>query len=104
VSFAESSELMKDLAGVDVDAKQVERTAEALGREIARDERTVVEPEPPQAPTKYLGMDGTGIPVRKEEVEGRKGKQPDGSAETREVKLCTVWSAAQEFTSYFSTV
>ena len=54
VSFAESSELMKDLAGVDVDAKQVERTAEALGREIARDERTVVEPEPPQAPTKYL--------------------------------------------------
>jgi hypothetical protein len=23
----------------------------------------------------------------------RPGKQPDGSAKTREVKLCTVWSA-----------
>lgn len=95
VSFAESSELLRELAGVPVDAKQVERTAEALGREIARDEQEVVEPatEAEIAPTMYLGVDGTGIPVRKEELEGRKGKQPDGSAKTREVKLCAVWSA-----------
>jgi hypothetical protein len=93
VSFAESSELMHDLAGVTVDAKQVERTAEALGREIAQDERTVVEPEPPSAPTMYLGMDGTGVPMRKEELLGRDGKQEDGSAKTREVKLVTVWTA-----------
>ena len=26
-------------------------------------------------------------------LQGRHGKQPDGSAKTREVKLCTVWSA-----------
>ena len=31
---------MGELAGVPVDAKQVERTAEALGRAIAQDERT----------------------------------------------------------------
>ena len=41
----------------------------------------------------YLGVDGTGIPMRCSEVQGRTGKQPDGSAKTREVKLCTVWSA-----------
>ena len=93
VSFAESSELMGELAGVPVDAKQVERTAEALGREIAADERAVVESESPSAPTMYLGMDGTGVPVRKEELVDRPGKQPDGSAKTREVKLVTVWSA-----------
>lgn len=93
VSFAESSELMHELAGIDVDAKQVERTAEALGREIAHDERTVVEPQPPCAPTMYLGMDGTGVPMRASELEGREGKQPDGSAKTREVKLVTLWSA-----------
>jgi len=93
LSFAEGSELMQELAGVPVDPKQVERTAEALGREIARDERTVVEPEPPTAPTMYLGMDGTGVPMRPSELEGREGKQPDGSAKTREVKLVTVWSA-----------
>jgi len=31
--------------------------------------------------------------MRKEELVDRAGKQPDGSAKTREVKLCTVWSA-----------
>jgi hypothetical protein len=93
VSFAEGSELMRELAGVPVDPKQVERTAEALGREIAQDERDVVEPESPAAPTLYLGLDGTGIPMRASELEGRAGKQPDGAAKTREVKLCTVWSA-----------
>ena len=93
VSFVESSELLHELAGLAVDAKQVERTAEALGREIAADERAVVDPAPPSAPTMYLGMDGTGVPVRRSELEGRKGKQPDGSAKSREVKLVTVWTA-----------
>ena len=41
----------------------------------------------------YLGLDGTGVPVRPAEVEGRRGKQPDGSAKTREVKLATMWTA-----------
>ncbi len=93
LSFAEGSELMRELAGVPVDAKHVERTAEALGREIAEDERRVLEPEPPPAPTMYVGMDGTGVPLRASELEGRAGKQPDGSAKTREVKLVTVWTA-----------
>ncbi len=38
-------------------------------------------------------MDGTGAPMRAAAVAGRMGKQPDGSAKTREVKLVTVWSA-----------
>ncbi len=93
VIFVEGGELMLELAGVMLDAKQVERTAEALGREIAADERQVLDPEPPAAPTLYLGMDGTGVPMRRSELAGRAGKQPDGSSKTREVKLVTVWSA-----------
>ena len=93
VSFQETDELMGALAGVPVGAKQVERTAEALGREIAQDERSVVEPQPPCAPTMYLGMDGTAVPMRKSELVGREGKQPDGTSKTREVKLVTLWSA-----------
>ena len=92
-SFAEASKLLEILAGLRVETKQVERTAEALGREVAADERRVVEPAPGGAPTMYLGLDGTGVPVRKSEVDGRRGKQPDGSAKTREVKLVTVWTA-----------
>ena len=95
VSFQEGSELLTELAGVPVDAKQVERTAEALGKEIAEDERLHSEPldSLPLPRTLYLGMDGTGIPLRAEELVGRTGKQPDGSAKTGEVKLCTIWSA-----------
>ena len=95
VSFAEGSELLRTLADVAVDPKQVERVAEALGREIAADERRGGElaPAAAVAPTLYLGLDGTGIPMRATELEGRAGKQPDGTAKTREVKLCTVWSA-----------
>jgi hypothetical protein len=93
VSFAESSELLHELAGLAVEAKQVERTAEGLGRAIACDERAVGDPATPSAPTMYLGMDGTGVPMRRSELEGRQGKQPDGSAKTREVKLVTVWTA-----------
>ena len=95
VSFAESRELLAALAGLSVDAKQVERTAEALGDAIATDEREQVVPAGAAAiaPTLYLGMDGTGVPMRKAELADRRGKQADGSAKTREVKLCTVWSA-----------
>lgn len=96
VSFEEGHELLRELAGVEVSAKHVERGAEALGREIAEEERCRVEPpaaNEPVAPTLYLGMDGTGVPVRKQELVDRAGKQPDGSAKTREVKLVTVWSA-----------
>jgi hypothetical protein len=95
VSFEEGSQLLQELAGVTLDAKQVERAAEALGAEIAADEKQDLEPldHPPLPSTLYLGMDGTGIPMRTSELQGRSGKQPDGSAKTREVKLCTVWSA-----------
>src|SRR6202050_5515416 len=95
VGVQEGRELLTELAGVPVDAKQVERTAEALGKEIAADERVHTEPVDalPLPRTLYLGMDGTGIPLRAEELVGRTAKQPDGSAKTGEVKLCTIWSA-----------
>ena len=95
VSFAESSILLDQLAAVTVDPKQVERYAEALGREVAADERQDVTPlgQTPLPPTLYLGIDGTGIPIRSPELAGRSGKQADGTAKTREVKLCTIWSA-----------
>jgi hypothetical protein len=96
VSFEEGHELLRELAGVEVSTKHVERAAESLGREAAQDERRVVEPPPANdriAATLYLGMDGTGVPMRSSELEGREGKQPDGSSKTREVKVVTVWSA-----------
>jgi hypothetical protein len=93
LSFAESSEILMELAGIRVDPKTVERIAKRLGRAIAKDERSLVVAADPPANTMYLGMDDTGVPVRRTEVVDRKGKQPDGSAKTREVKLVTIWTA-----------
>jgi Uncharacterised protein family (UPF0236) len=92
-SFEESSALLRELAGVEVSTSQMERAAEALGAEIAADERSCVERMGAGASTIYLGMDGTGVPMRKSEVVGRAGKQADGSAKTREAKLVTIWTA-----------
>jgi len=93
VSFEESSGLLRELAGVEIGAKQVERAAESLGTEIAAEEQERVEKIGEATPTMYLGMDGTGVPMRPEEVAHRAGKQADGFAKTREAKLVTVWTA-----------
>jgi hypothetical protein len=50
--------------GAEVSAKRVERAAEALRAEIAVDEHQQVEMMGEVAPTMYLGMDGTGVPMR----------------------------------------
>ena|SRR6266487_23003 len=40
-------------------------------------------------------MDGTGVPVRRSETEGRKGKADDGSARTREIKLARFFTVSR---------
>lgn len=94
VSFGEGAGLLHELAGLSVSARQVERDAERLGAQAARFEREESQaPASAAAPTMYLGQDGTGVPMRPEALRGRAGKQADGSAKTREMKLCTVWTA-----------
>ncbi len=93
LSFRESSVMIEKLAGLHIGSKQVERAGEALGERIAESEKSEVKEGKPCSRTMYLGIDGTGCPMRKEETKGRSGKQPDGSAKTREVKLAVVFSA-----------
>ena len=78
VSFEEGSQLLEELAGVSVHAKQVERAAEALGVEIAADEKqdVVSGDQQPLPHTLYLGVDGTGVPMRAEELKGRRASNP----------------------------
>ena len=93
LSFNESSLMIENLTSLHISAKQVERASESLGGEIADNEKSVVKEGIPCKRTMYLGIDGTGCPVRKKETEGRKGKQIDGSSKTREVKLAVTFSA-----------
>jgi hypothetical protein len=47
---------------------------------------------PCDAPIFYASADGTGAPMRKEELVGRSGKQADGTAKTRQVYLGCVFT------------
>ncbi len=71
------------------------RTAKRLGHAVAQDEATPVTTTAPPSSVMYVAVDGTGIPMRPEVVAGRPDKQPDGSAQTREVTECVVWTADQ---------
>jgi hypothetical protein len=99
--FDHGREQMKVLAGLEVTAKSVERTAEAIGADIAAGEQREIgkavqldlpvrRGEP--IPILYVQMDGTGVPVVKKETAGRKGKTDGQPAHTREVKLGCVFT------------
>ncbi len=105
VSFARAAGLLAGLAGISMNAKQVERSAEASGaaaRAAASAEAAAIRgrrirPLPPPEPVPdmlYVEVDGTGVPVRASETEGRQGKDGDGTAGTREVKLARLFTVS----------
>jgi hypothetical protein len=99
-TFKDGRDDLRIYAGLEVSAKDVERVAERIGQEMeawSQEERrrTLAEegPEPENdIPMMYISYDGTGVPMRPEELVGVKGKQPDGVAKTREAKLGCVFT------------
>ncbi len=82
-------------------AKSVERTAEAIGADIAQREQEEMQkvlqlnlPVMAGEPIRilYVQMDGTGVPVVKKETVGRQGKTEGQPAHTRGVKLGCVFT------------
>lgn len=103
-SFAEAEEDLREYAGLEIGRKEIERVAEAVGRQIETWSRKTLyrnSREKAQVsgrnrkdsiPILYASFDGTGVPIQRRELKGRKGKQPDGTAKTREVKLGCVFT------------
>ena len=90
-----AAELLRIVAGVAVSPKRVERVVRRVGARIAADERTVVaEPAADAEPADLavIELDGTGVGMRAEALEGVAGKGEDGQARTREAKLAVVHS------------
>jgi hypothetical protein len=99
--FDHGREQMQVLAGLEVTAKSVERTAEGIGADIAQREQKERQKALPgdlpadagePIPILYVQMDGTGVPVVKKETLGRQGKIAGQPAHTREVKLGCVFT------------
>jgi hypothetical protein len=88
---------IKEMAGIDVTAKEIERTCNKLGQQAdaffnkqAAESIKVIPIH--SAPKLYICMDGTGVPMVKKELFNRQGKAEDGQAKTREVKLGCVFT------------
>ena len=100
-TFKEGAKDLEVYAQIEVSPKDVERVSETIGEDFeawAAREREVLwalEETPGQQktiPILYVVCDGTGIPMVPAELVGRKGKQEDGTARTREVKLGCVFT------------
>lgn len=97
--FRLGHEDIKEMAGIDVNAKEIERTSHQLGEEAEgfyQKEAAVflsgkVVPIRP-VKTMYICIDGTGVPVIRAETVNRRGRQDGGEAKTREVKLGCVFT------------
>lgn len=102
-SFDEGRGDLKELAGVIVTTKAVERVSEEIGGQVeveAIEERANtmagrIVPLWPVIPKMYIAIDGTGVPVVPSETEGRKGKNETGIAKTRESKLGCVFTQSK---------
>jgi hypothetical protein len=88
-SYAEASADLFDYAGIKVCDRQIQRLVQEVAPAVEPWLRTVRDKG--QIALMYVCGDGTGVPMRKEELEGRQGKQADGSAKTREAKLGCVF-------------
>jgi len=91
-SFAEAGENLEALAGVHVEPRRIQRLVQAIAPVLNGELYRPREAESPCVPRIYISADGTGIPLRKAELKGRKGKQPDGSAKTHEVKVGCIFT------------
>ena len=99
--FDHGRQQLKLLADLEVTTKSVERTAEAIGEDIAAREQAEIQRamqldlpmivgQP--VPVLYVQVDGTGVPVIKKETVGRQGKLEGQPAHTREAKLGRVFT------------
>jgi len=92
-SFEHASETLRRCAGLATPGRQIQRVVNDCGPGAARwmDQR----PAPRRlVPVEVLNIQTalTGIPARPEELQNIKGRQPDGSAKTRPIKVGCVFT------------
>lgn len=92
-SYDEAEQTLGIYAGIHVPASQIRRVAQQIGEDLQDWSLHRDESRCGKVPIMYVSYDGTGVPMRKEETAGRKGKQPDGSSKSREVKLGCVFTS-----------
>jgi len=97
-SYQKAEEHLRETGGINVSARQIQRAVQHIGAAAQQwQERGATRPLPESKPVPilYVSADATGLPMRKEELEGRKASNPMGRLKRAR---CT-WDASSPSTS-----
>ena len=91
-SYQKAEDHLLETGGIRVSARQIQRLVQRVGAAAQAWQQREAQPGGSAVPIMYVSADGTGVPMRKEELAGRAGKQADGSAKTRQAYLGCVFT------------
>lgn len=92
-TYEESSADLLAYAGIAASAQEINRMVRRIGPSMRAEMEAEMPTEQTEAvPRLYVSCDGTGVPMRRSELMGVKGKGGDGTAFTREVKVSCVFT------------
>lgn len=94
-SYHEAADILHTFTGLRLEERSFHRLVNRLAPDLTEALPTLPPPaatKPISIPILYVENDGTGVPSRPEDLAGRPGKQPDGTARTREAKLGCVFT------------
>ncbi len=90
--YEAASQDLQALAAIQIEGRQIQRLVNGIAPQVAAQLAAGQSAQLEALPVLYAEVDGTGVPMVADELAGRKGKQPDGTAKTREVKLGAIFT------------
>jgi len=94
-TYLKAERHLAQTGGIPVSARQIQRVVQRVGCAAQSWQERPATPgacEHTAASVLYISADGTGVPMVPEELAGRKGKQADGKAKTRQAYLGCVFT------------
>jgi hypothetical protein len=91
-TYLKAERHLEQTGGITVSARQIQRVIQRVGGSAQLWQERQSQPGASDAPVLYVSADGTGVPMVPEELKGRCGRQPDGTARTRQVYLGCVFT------------
>lgn len=96
-SFDQASQTLQRFAGLEIPSRQIPRVVQHYAAQAAAwmKDRPALKRHAP-LPILNIQADMTGIPMRPKELLGIRGKQPDGSAKTRQIKIGCIFTQSYD--------
>lgn len=91
-TYLKAERHLEHTGGIQISARQIQRVVQRVGQAAQRWQERPAQAGSCDASIMYVSGDGTGVPMVREELAGRRGKQSDGTAKTRQAYLGCVFT------------